>query len=97
VVDRQQQVVAGDRFLALQDRRLEADALDASPLGIDEQLLVARFAMQHVLVKALEAELADQRRAGVLGNVDAFLVLLADRAHVPQRMHPDAGVRIRVA
>ena len=51
-------------------------------------------AVQLLLVRALDAELADQRRAGVVRNVDARLVLLADRADVAERVHRAAVARV---
>jgi hypothetical protein len=93
-VEREQQVVARDRLLAHEFRRLDPDAVDASSLRVDEQLLVAGRAVQRVLVHAFDAELADQRGAGVGRHVDAFLVLLADRAHVAECVHADPAERV---
>ena len=73
---------------------MSADALDAPALRVDQQLLVAGLAVQLVLVGALDAELADQRRAGVVRDVDALLVLLADRGHVAERVHAGAAERV---
>ena len=52
--------------LRVRSRRADADALDAAALRVHQQLLVAGLAVQLVLVGALHAELADQRRAGVV-------------------------------
>jgi uncharacterized protein (UPF0210 family) len=41
-----------------------------------------------------DAELADQRGAGIAGLVDAIEVVLADRRNVAQCMHAEFAVRI---
>ena len=46
------------------------------------------------LVGALDAELADERGAGVGGAVDVLEVLLADGAHVAERVHGQSAVRV---
>ena len=90
-VEREDQVVARHRLLPLQLGGRQTDALDQPALRVDEQLLVTGVAVQLFLVGALDAELADQRRAGVLRHIDARLVLLADRAHVAERVHGAAA------
>jgi hypothetical protein len=54
--------------------------------------------MQLLFVRCLDAELADERGAGVLGELLFFLetldVVLADRGHVAERMHRMLAVRI---
>ena len=47
-----------------------------------------------LLVGALDAELADERGAGVGGAIDVLEVLLADRAHVTERVHREVAVRV---
>ena len=51
-------------------------------------------AVQLLLVGALDAELADQRRTRVIRNIDARLVLLADCAHIAERVHRAAVARV---
>ena len=76
LIDREEQVVAGDRLLALELRGLVADALDAASLRVDEQLLEPGAAVQLLFVRALDAALAGQRRAGVVVDVRASSCLL---------------------
>ena len=50
--------------------------------------------MQFLLVGGLDAELADQGRAGIGRTVDPAEVLLADGAHVAERVHRELAERI---
>ncbi len=93
-VDRQVEVGTRDRLLALELLLLDADALDAPALRVHQQLLVSRLAVQLVLVAALDAVLADERRARIVRRIDALLVLLADGADVPERVHGRTDVRV---
>ena len=93
-VDREIEVLAGHGLATLEIGRGEPDALDAAALGVDQQLLVAGLAVQVVFVGPLDAELADQRRAGIVRRVDALLVLLADGGNVAERMHAGAPERV---
>ncbi len=63
-------------------------------LGVHQQLLVTGLTVQFVLVGAFHAELADQRRAGIVGHVDPLLVLLADGGHVAERVYAGAALRV---
>ena len=98
-VDRQHQVRTGLRRRRAQLGLIGALALHRATLGVDEDLAVAVVAVQLRLVGALDAELADQRGAGVAGAVDALEVLLADRGDVAERVHAEIaeGIVARLA
>ena len=50
--------------------------------------------MELPLEGALDAELTDERGAGVGGAIDVLQVLLADRADVAERVHRELAVRV---
>ena len=93
-VDRQQQILARSRSLGAQVGDESTLALHRASRGVDENLAKAVAAMQLVLVGTLDAELADEGRAGVGGAVDVLQILLADGAHVAERVHRQLGVRV---
>ena len=66
---------------------------------VDENFAVAIAAVQLLLIGALDAELADQRRARVGGAIDVLQIGLADRADVAEGMHRQLpfGVEARLA
>src|SRR5690606_32024910 len=94
LIDREVKVVARERLMPLECGGLGPDALDASALRIDEQLLIARAPVQLGFVGAFDAGLARQSRARVLLDVESLLVVFADRADIADRVH--AGVAERV-
>ena len=81
----------GDRLDFLQVGRERALALHRAARGVHEDLARAVGAVQLVLVGRLDAELADQRGAGVLGELLFLLerldVAFADRRDVAERVH----------
>ena len=93
-IDRQHQVIAGDRGLRMQFGDEGAFALLGAPLSIDQDFAIAVLAVQRPLVCGLDPELADQRGAGVGNAVDVLQILHADGAHVPQGMHRELAQRI---
>ncbi len=71
-------------------RGIEQDA----PLCVDELLAIADRAVQHLLVAALDAALADLRGRGVIAAVDALEVRAADLADVTHRVRRDLAERV---
>src|ERR1700733_4404078 len=69
-------------------------ALHRATLRVHQHLAEAVAAMQLALEGALDAELADQRRAGVGGAVAVLQILLAPHAHVAERVHRHVAVRV---
>ena len=55
--------------------------------GIHQHFTVSRSAVQFVFVGAFDAQLADQRGAGVRRRIDALEILFADGGNVTERMH----------
>ena len=94
-IDGEDQVIARGRRLGAQvgDQRA-ALAFHRAPLRIDQHLAEAVAAVQLGLEGALDAELADQRGAGIGGPVDVLEVLLADRPDVAERVHRQVAVRV---
>ena len=93
-VDRQQQILAGSRRLGAQVGDERALALHRASLRVDQHLAKAVGAMQLRLVGALDTELADEGGAGVGGAVDVPQILLADGAHVAERVHRQLAIRV---
>src|SRR5690606_17552602 len=78
-------VEAEDNILA----RLRIDAIEHAqhaPARIGLDFLIAHFAVQFVLVEALDTGLADMVRAGVVSRVEALELLLVDASDVTDRM-----------
>ena len=93
-VERQDQILAGQRCLRVQLGLVGALTFHRSPLGVDQDLAVAVASVQLGFVGAFDAQLADQRGAGVAGPIDALQVLLADGAHVAERVHAELAVGV---
>ena len=84
---------------AIGDARMQLRRVLAHPLhrpagGIHENLAKSRLAVQLRLVGTLDAQLADEAGAGVLGAVDRLQVLIVDGAHVADGMNADLLQRI---
>src|SRR5207248_9375391 len=77
-----------------QGRHEGALALHRAPLSVHQHLAIAVGAVELPLEGALDAELADERGAGVGGAIDVLQVLLADRADVAERVYRELAVRI---
>ena len=73
---------------------LPADPLDATALGIDQQLPHPGMPVQLAFVGALHAGLARQRRAGITGPVEVLFVLLADRGDITDGVNTATAQRI---
>jgi hypothetical protein len=94
-IDGEDQVIAGGRRLGTQVRDQRAAlALHRAPLRIDQHLAEAVAAVQLALEGALDAELADQRGAGIGSPVDVLEILLADCTDVAERVHRQVAVRV---
>jgi hypothetical protein len=79
-VDREVEVLPGFR------RDATERLADLAMIGVDLDLLVARLAVKAILVEALDAGLADVRRAGVVALVESREIVLVDapdRADTP--------------
>ena len=68
--------------------------LEHAPLRVDDLLPIADLAVQPILVGALDAGLADVRRAGVVAAVDALEIRRADAADVADRVRARLAERI---
>ncbi len=88
-VQREHQVFAGDRRQRVQLRSVRPLALHRAALGVHQDLAKAVLAVQFAFERTLDAELADQRGAGIAAAVDVLEVLLADRADVAERVHAE--------
>ena len=94
-IDRQHQFVPGRGRAACAARGTNAPwRSHRASLGVDQHLAEAVVPCSCALEGALDAELADQRGAGVGGAIDVLEILLADRAHVAERVHREVAVRI---
>src|SRR5438034_979383 len=93
-VDRQQQILTGSRRPGAQVGDEGTLALHRASLRVDENLAKAVGAMQLTLVGTLDAELAHEGGAGVGRAVDVLQILLADGAHIAERVHRQLPVGV---
>src|SRR6185295_14131519 len=91
-VEREGEIVAGERLVA-------RERADGAPARVDLDPLGAGHAVQLALVGPLDAELADVVGALVVGGeaeaVDAAQVRVVDAADVADRVRGDLALRIR--
>src|SRR5215475_1070916 len=69
-------------------------ALDRASLRVHQHLARAIDPVQLPLEGALDAELADERGTGIRRAIDALEILLADRAHIAERVHREIAVGV---
>src|SRR5262249_6473252 len=93
-IQRKNDVFARGRSVRVQVRYECALFVYRAALGVDQNFTRAVDTMELRFVRALDALLAYQRRAGIGSSIDVGQVRFADRAHIAQRMYTKIAVGI---